>query len=173
MGLKKISKEDFDECIDIYFEWKKLSKRIKKIYGRGLNFPELVSEYLCCYVNKFEHSTKKGSEDAVGKKGKKIQIKATSNYNSDLSSFGPKSEFDELHFVRLNLEEDKLEFYKISPRRLNKVIVKKNITFKERQKEGKRPRFSIINKLIEPLQLEPYATIDLINKKISRTMIKD
>lgn len=165
MGLKKISKDDLNECIDIYFEWKELSLKIKKQYGRGLNFPELISEYLCCYLNKFEHSTGKGSEDAVGKNGKKIQIKASSNYNKDLSSFGPKSKFDELHFVRLNQKMDELEFYKISTKKLDKVEVKKDISFSERQKEGKRPRFSIINKIIIPCELKPYAKINLNERK--------
>lgn len=166
MSLKKISKTKFEKCIDVYFEWKKLSEKIKEEYGRGLNLPEMISEYICCYVNGFEHSTGKGSEDAIGKDGKEIQIKATSNYNSDLSSFGPKSKFEELHFVRLNQNKDFMELYQIPIEELEEVEVKKNTTFRERQKEGKRPRFSIIDKIIEPNNLEPYAKIDLRKKKV-------
>lgn len=169
MALIKITEERYKRVIKLYFMWKDLNTEIKKDFTRGINLPEAITEPICCYVNNFLHSTKKGSEDAIDEKNySKVQIKATSNFNNDLTSFGPKSEFNELHFVRLNQEEDKMYLYKIPVNKLADVQVNVGETFEEQQNQGRRPRFSIINKYIEPDNIKEYAIVDLKTGEIER-----
>ena len=177
MALYEISQERFEKVIDLYFLWKELNSKIKEDYSRGINLPEALTEPICCYINNFLLSipTKKdsknaeqaGSEDALDPHtNEKIQIKATSNWNSDLTSFGPKSHFDALHFVRLNQADDKMYLYNIPVDNLKSVMVNKSTTFSESQQTGKRPRFSIIQKYINVYNLEPYAYLDLMTKQV-------
>lgn len=169
MALFDITRERFDKVIDLYFNWKKLNAGIKEDFTRGVNLPEAITEPICCYVNGYKHSLGGGSEDAMDTvTNQKIQIKASSNFNNDLTSFGPESEFDELHFVRLNQEEDKMYLYNIPVDELENVKVNANETFKEQQQQGRRPRFSIINKYIVEDDIQPYAIVDLQTKDIER-----
>ena len=93
-------------------------------------------------------------------------MKATSNFETDLTSFGPKSEFDILHFARLNRETDELYLYDIPLDTLYDVKVSKNKTFKDKQNSGQRPRFSIIDKYLK--ESKPYAIVNMINGDIKR-----
>ncbi len=158
---KKVTKKMYDEVIEAYYKWKDLSDLMKKNGARGINIPEGITEPICCYYNNFLWSKDEGSEDAISEDGKKIQIKATSNYNIDLTSFGPRSEFDELHFVRLNQEKNKIELYNIPIIDLLKTKVNSTETFEDQQKAGKRPRLSIINSFINVYLLKPYKIIQI------------
>lgn len=179
MALYVITEQRFERVIELYFMWKELNSMIKEDYSRGINLPEALTEPICCYANGFKlsiptkdekkskNNKQSGSEDAVDPKtGELIQIKATSNWDSDLTSFGPKSHFDALHFVRLNQEEDKMYLYNIPINNLKNVMVNKDTTFEECQATGKRPRFSIIDKYINVYNLEPYGYVDLIKKEV-------
>lgn len=155
------------EIADIYFKWKDLNDAIKQKYTRGINLHEYITEGLCCSLNGYIlHASEGNSEDAVDKQNRKIQIKGTSNFYSDLSSFGPNSEFDILEFVRLDYEHDVFYFYRIDIQFLSSLKVNKKETFEEQQKMGRRPRFSIIKDLIDSYNIEYYAIVDLKNKKI-------
>lgn len=101
-------------------------------------------------------------EDALDENNVKIQIKSTSNYHIDLTSFGPTSEFEILEFARLDQDNDYLYLYKIPIDDLYDVLVNKSQTFKQQQQAGRRPRFSIISNFIEPYSLKPYAEVDMI-----------
>lgn len=169
MSLKKISKSRYDKVINLYFDWKNLNSGIKEDYSRGVNLPEAITEPICCYVNDFYLSLGEGSEDAiVPTTGEKVQIKASSNFNSDLTSFGPQSEFDYLHFVRLNQIEDRMYLYNIPTDDLDDIYVNSYETFGEQQAQGRRPRFSIIEKYINKDDIDPYAIVDLKTKEILR-----
>jgi len=135
MGYKEIDMKKFNENIELYYEWKTLSGKIQNNDGRKLNFPESISENLCCFVNDYKRSTGKGSEDAIAKDGRLVQIKATGNFKKDLSSFGPKSKFDELHFVRVDIERDKIEMYEIPVKNLEDIKVNKDKKFTDFQSE--------------------------------------
>lgn len=162
-----ITQARFERVIDLYFKWKDLNEGIKKEYPRGINLPEGITEPICCYVNGFELSTGGGSEDAV-KLGTEelVQIKASSNFNSDLTSFGPKSKFDIVHFLRLNQDEDKIYLYDIPVEYINNMAVNSSETYEEQKKNKRRPRFSIINKIINPQNISHYAIVDLKNKEV-------
>lgn len=161
--MKKISKKEYEEIIELYPLWKELNKRIKILYARGINFHEVFSEFIVCYINDYYHSLGQGSEDAFTNDMKKVQIKGTSNFNSDLTSFGPYSEFEILEFARLNQENDFLYLYRIPIDNLYTIKVNKFQTFKQQQEENRRPRFSIISSFIEKLNLKPYAIINMIS----------
>lgn len=169
MALSRITEDRYRKVIGLYFNWKALNTGIKEDFTRGVNLPEAITEPICCFVNGFMHSLGEGSEDAVNPRTNvKVQIKATSNFWSDLTSFGPKSEFEELHFVRLNQDEDKMYLYYIPVNKLADVQVNVGETFKEQQDQGRRPRFSIINKYILPDSIQPYAIVNLKTTEIER-----
>lgn len=168
MANIKITEERFKKVIKLYFNWKELNAGIKEDYTRGVNLPEAITEPICCYVNGYLLSLGEGSEDAViPETGQLVQIKATSNFNSDLTSFGPQSKFSILHFVRLNQQEDKMYLYDIPVGDLKKVKVNANETYEEQQAQGRRPRFSIIDKYIKAYNIEPYAIVDLKTEEIT------
>ena len=121
----------------------------------------MFSEFIVCYVNDYYHSIGKGSEDAYTNNMIKVQIKGTSNYNNDLTSFGPTSEFNILEFARLDQDNDNLYLYKIPIDNLYNVHVNKTETFKQQQLAGRRPRFSVISAYIERYDLCPYAVVDM------------
>lgn len=169
-----ISEELFFKVLDLYKLWKELNLGFKSISkyqfkgsiveksGRGVNMHETISEVVCCYVNDFSYLTI-GSEDAVDPKNNKlIQVKATSNWSKDLTSFGPTSEFDELHFLRLKEDmNDYFYLYRIPIDNLHNIKMNKNETFKEQQQRGVRPRFSIIKNYINKYNIKPYAKVNL------------
>lgn len=166
--MRVITEKDFKDALKSYQLWKELDQRMRSSSSRGVNFHEGISEVLVCYVNSFYHSVGLGSEDAITKDNKLVQIKATSNFDDDLTSFGPRSKFDILHFARLDRQTDQLYLYDISIDFLENIKVNSTETFREQQEQRRRPRFSIIKKIIKPNNLEPYAVIDLKNGNITR-----
>lgn len=169
MAAIKITEERFKKVIKLYFNWKALNSGIKEDYTRGVNLPEAITEPICCFVNGFNLSLGEGSEDAiVPETGQQVQIKASSNFDRDLTSFGPQSRFDLLHFVRLNQLEDKMYLYDIPIDDLKKVKVNSFETYEDQQAQGRRPRFSIIEKYIKAHDIKAYAIVDLRTEKIIR-----
>lgn len=147
--LKEITKEKYNEMTTLYPLWKELNKKIKISYTRGINFHEIFSEFIVCYINGYQVSHNGGYEDAISREGLKVQIKSSSNYKTDLTSFGPRSEFEILEFARLDQDNDLLYLYKIPVKNLKSIEVKQSETFEQQQKWKRRPRFSIISKIIE------------------------
>ncbi|MDO4589185.1 Bsp6I family type II restriction endonuclease [Clostridium thermobutyricum] len=165
--LINVDRNLFEKILDLYWKWKELNFELKKIYPRGVNLHEGITEIVCCYVNNFELSLGGGSEDAYDPRtGKLVQVKGTSNWNSDLTSFGPDSIFNALHFVRLDANEDIMYLYDIPTENLDDIYVNSFNTVRDFKNAGKRPRFSIIKECIEPYGLEPYARVIIASKEI-------
>ena len=164
--MQKINKKIYDEAISLYPIWKKLNKNIKRLHSRGVNFHEIFSEFIVCYVNDYYHSINDSSADALTNNMEKVQIKGTSNYNYDLTSFGPNSQFEILEFARLNQNNDKLYLYRIPIDNLYNINVNNKQTFKQQQESGRRPRFSIISNYIDKYKYKPYATVNMKNGNI-------
>lgn len=165
--LIKVDADFFNEAIDLYWKWRELNFALKRFYSRGVNLHEGITEIICCYVNDFILSLGKGSEDAIDPRTNElIQVKGTSNWDGDLTSFGPKTKFDKLHFVRLNTSEDKMYLYNIPTDGLDNIMVNKNESVLDFKNAGKRPRFSIITNCIIPQDLLPYAVVDLNKREI-------
>src|SRR3989344_3470663 len=144
----------------LYLDWKSLNDRLKRIGTRGINIPETISENAFCLF--FEDCIRivklkegKCSFDCINiKSGSRIQIKAAS-VKYDLTSFGPKSEWDELFFLDFSAGDCSFKVYKIEQDWIYKHKVNKNQTFEEQQAQGRRPRFSITYNLIQQKGLKP------------------
>lgn len=132
----------------LYFSWRDLNNEFKKISTRGINLPEQISENAFCLF--FENCVRvvklqkgKCSYDVLNiQNGSRIQIKASS-IEEDLTSFGPRSEWDELYFLDFSRSDGTFDVYKVNPELVYKHQMNQKQSFKDQQDEGKRPRFSI------------------------------
>ena len=94
---------------------------------------------------------------------KRIQVKACSVL-PDLTSFGPKSEWDEIYFLNFFKDgkwDGSFDIYKIDNDLIYSQKVNINQTMKDQQKQGKRPRFSIYKDIIIPNGIKPVKTCNL------------
>ena len=132
---------------------------------REPNFPEGLSEVAFCLFSRSKRFISlKGKSSASFdtfnlKKNRAEQIKASS-VERDLTSFGPKSKWDDLYFLDFYNDgklDGRFNVYKISSQWIYKIKVNKKQTFKQQQKQGKRPRFSITEDIIEKKGLKPVA----------------
>lgn len=157
-------KEDQQALNNIYKGWLTVSNNSKKLGGRNLNIPDVLSEALFCInFGCIRTNNEAKSYDCVRiKDGAGIQVKATSIAN-DCTSFGPKSTWDELYFMDFAPNGEingKIEVYKID-KKLDNIVLNagKKETFKMQQKAGRRPRFSIKSLIIDKYKLKPVKTI--------------
>jgi hypothetical protein len=164
LELSFFNKDDFLVLSSIYKNWVDLSDLIQKNGGRRINIPELLSEAIFCYhfnggrLNKTINGKINSSFDCLTlSPTKRIQVKSCS-VSYDLTSFGPKSIWDELYFVHFypNRRYDgTYKIYKINNDLIYNHKVNINQTMNDQQKQGKRPRFGIMKEIIEPLKLKP------------------
>lgn len=89
-GQIRIDSARIDETCNAYFKWKDLNTYIQNNSHRGINMPDAISEPMGCYCLNLLWN--RGDEVGDGydpATGKKIEFKATSRFEGDLSSFGP------------------------------------------------------------------------------------
>ncbi len=156
---------------DAYFQWKELDARISGYDSRGLNMPEAISEPIGCYCLGYLWNRSNKSGDATDPDtGKKIEFKASSNFDSDLTSFGPKNKFDDLVFLRFKSDENLVYIYdlQLNYEELGKYKANKKQTVKEQMDKGRRPHISILDNIINKKNLEPDIIFD-----IKRCVIKE
>lgn len=165
--LIKIDEPRIQQSCDAYFKWKDLNTYVRSLVSRGINMPDAISEPMGCYCLDLLWNKSSGG-DAKSKDGKKIEFKATSNYDYDLSSFGPKCDFDDLVFLRFDLDLNMLFVYdtKIDSTEIKNIPVSKKSTFGDYQKAGKRPHIRIIESIIEKRNLKPTVVFDIRRGKI-------
>ncbi len=157
VNLMEFDKEDAKKWKELFDAWKKLKMGMRAYKSREPNFPEGLSEVaFCLYSGSGRLLSLKGKSSSSFdtfnvKTGKAEQIKASS-VEKDLTSFGPRSKWDDLYFLDF-YNNGKLDgtfnVYKVPTKLIHKVEVKKGITFLARQLEGKRPRFGIVKTFIE------------------------
>ena len=90
-------------------------------------------------------------------KNNRIQVKGCS-VSIDLTSFGPRSVWDELYFVHFfpnQMYDGCYNIYFIDNHLIYEHKVSKSETFLDQQRQGRRPRFSIMKDIVEPNQIEP------------------
>lgn len=165
----KISEKDFDLICKIYIQWKELNNNIKKFSSRGVNFPDCISEPIVCYAFNYNWNNNNETGDATSDSGELIEIKATSNFNSDLSSFSPNTKFDKLIFVRLDQEKDLAYIYdlKLNFEQFQILEVNKKETVLDQQKQNRRPRLSLIQ-YIENNEIKPLYCVNFIKKIVTK-----
>ncbi len=168
------SLEDLKLFQEIYQEWRNLSNKLNSIKARSINLPEGLSEgSFCLFTNnyrlnnpKFPKSVHSSFDSYDPNTHKRIQIKACSVI-PDLTSFGPKSVWDELYFLdfyRTGSWDGKYDVYHIPNDLIYETSVNKNFSFAEMQDTGKRPRFSIYKDIIQKNRMSPVATFNLFDE---------
>lgn len=164
----KIDKSRFNDAVKAYWLWKELNAIIKNSHNRGINFPETISETLLCYALDFELNRGTGGDARNPNTDEVCEVKATSNWNRDMSSFSPTESFDRLYFIRLNQREDEAFVYDLdlNSHELKLISVNRSQTVGDQQAQGRRPRFSIIDKIINEKGIEPVGIINLRTKKV-------
>lgn len=152
-----------------YFAWKGLNETNLKFGVRRLNLPELISEGLACQVFGWVRTNasnisglESSSCDAIDlERGETIQIKACSTIataNPGPTSFGPTTQFDRLLFMHFDCETDKVYFYYFDED-YTQLPVNRTQTIADQQKEGRRPRVTMIN-AIKAKGIEPFKIFD-------------
>lgn len=168
LDLVYIDRSRFKDATRAYFLWKELNGFIKNSHSRGLNFPEAISETMACYALDFALNRGSGGDAVNPDTDEIIEFKATSNWDRDTTSFSPHAHFDHLYFIRLDQREDELYIYdlEINSEQLKDIQVSRAQTLGDQQLQGRRPRFSVINKIIEEYDYQPVIGIDIRRERI-------
>lgn len=169
--FSKITIDDarIDETCNAYFKWKDLNVYISNHDSRGINMNDAISEPMGCYCLGYLWNRGPEPGDATDPKtGNKIEFKATSRFDSDLSSFGPQCQFDDLVFLRFKLDDNLLYIYdlKINSEQLGKYHANKKQTIKDQQLQHRRPRVSMISLFVNAKHLKPDIIFDIRRCKI-------
>jgi hypothetical protein len=162
-NLQFFDRSDLSNLKDLYWSWVNLSNSSQNLGGRRINLPEIISEAIYC-IN-FNSARLNSSVSGINTsfdcfnldKQKRIQVKACS-VKEDLTSFGPRSVWDEIYFIHFfpnNKYDGSYSIYKIENELIYNHNVSKTESFKDQQKKGIRPRFSIIKKIIKPKAMKP------------------
>ena len=171
-----VTKEKFEKLCDAYFTaWKipnKVWKELGKDMGnrRGINLPESFSEIIGAYALEWKLVVGGGGDACRGKHDEIIvEIKSTT-IEKDTSSFSPKEKFDELWFVKINTQTDRALIYNIhlDSTSIRSIQLTKTKTFGDQADNGRRPRFSLIKKIIEPKRMKPLFEVDIKRKKVTK-----
>lgn len=159
--LDKGDGKEFKRLFDL---WKELNLGLKK-YGRGVNIPEVISEGMFCvfsgsvrYVKKIKGEGKVSFDTINVEKFRREQIKATS-IDNDLTSFGPKTEWDDLYFLDFYKDgelDGVFDVYLIPNDLIYSNKVNRGQTMEQQQGEKRRPRMSI-KEIIKDHKIKPLA----------------
>lgn len=142
---------------DAYFKWKELNMILASYGGRRVNFSNDISEPVICKALGLLWSNKNVPGDAYTIRGEMVEIKASSHFNRDTTSFSPRHGFDILIFGRLDYDRDLLYIYDLNMNSNQLKDFKANETesFGEQQNSKRRPRTGIIKNIIEAQGLKP------------------
>ena len=149
--LIKIDAARIDETCNAYFKWKDLNTYISNNSHRGINMPDAISEPMGCYCLGFLWNRGDAVGDATDPQtGRKIEFKATSRFEGDLSSFGPKCQFDDLVFLRFKLDDNLLYIYdlRLNSDEFGTYPANKKQTIQEQKEQGRRPHISLYDLFI-------------------------
>lgn len=158
------------QACDAFMKWKDLNNTIKNYATRGINMPEVISEPLGCWCLDLLWNRGSIVGDATNpKNNEKIEFKATSNFDYDLTSFGPKTQFDDLVFLRFNVEEYLLYVYDlhINSEEFGNIKVNATETVQNQKDEKRRPHVRMIE-IFDLDNIEPNVIFDIMH----RTFIK-
>lgn len=153
-----------DAVCEAYFKWKDLNSAIKNINTRGINMPDVISEPMGCYSLGCLWNRGGSVGDATrAETGEKVEFKATSAFEGDLSSFGPKCKFDDLVFLRFKIDDNVVFVYdlKINSETLDTYPANKTQTIGEQKRANRRPHVSLFKLFVEPNDLKPDVIFDI------------
>lgn len=168
-GCITIDDARIDETCSAYFKWKDLNTYISNNSHRGINMPDAISEPIGCYCMKLLWNRGDEVGDATDPAtGKKIEFKATSRFEGDLSSFGPKCQFDDLVFLRFRLEDNVVFVYdlKINSDEFGTYPANQKETILDQKLQGRRPHVSLQTLFVDAKGLKPDYIFDIRKCKI-------
>jgi hypothetical protein len=166
LNLMTFDKSDLKIFKLVFKKLQKLNKYVKNdLKGtRNINFPESLSEAIFCFemncgklLSAKKTSGYSTSFDAYDtKRDKRIQIKCSASAGP--TSFGPRSEYDEIYFIDFKSEgkiDGTYKIYKLENDDIDNVKVNKKEKLTDQQKGEKRPRFEIRSTLVVKKNLKP------------------
>jgi len=165
LEIMDFTSSDGKKWKEIFDLWRGLKMGLREYKSREPNFPEGLSEVaFCLWSGSSRFISAKGlsntSFDTFDvKKGRAEQIKACS-VEDDLTSFGPKSKWDDLYFLDFysgGKVDGKFDIFKIPSNLIYENKVNKNQTLQDQQGEKRRPRFCIKKDIIAKNKLKPIA----------------
>lgn len=160
-----VTLNDVKLILESYKAWKHLNQSLSHFASRTVNFPEAISESLVSfeldYVWHNKTKTKKVG-DATSSNGKLVEVKATSKFHSDLTSFSPDTKFEILIFARLKASTDELYIYDLNMdfNKFQTLKVSSSETVADQQASKRRPRLSLVD-YIESNNIAPTRVLDL------------
>jgi len=161
--VQKFEESDRKILFKMYKEWISLNDNLRKFHSRVFNLPEGLFEGAFCLEMGYLRLTHQISGantsfdcyDPVN--CQRIQVKASSIL-PDLTSFGPRSEWDKLYFIDFYKEgkwDGSFDIYFIKNDDIYNYKVNGKETMKDQQIQGRRPRFSIFKDIIEKNHIRP------------------
>jgi hypothetical protein len=167
--VQKFEEIDRKLLSKVYKNWRILCDNLRDLNARTVNLPEGLSEGIFCLeMNCWRKIRNIASANTSfdcynSKTNERIQIKGASKI-PDLTSFGPKSEWDKIYFMDFWREgkwDGKFDIYIIDNEDIYNHKVNANETVKDQQLQGRRPRFSIYKDIIAIKNLKPIKTGNL------------
>lgn len=126
--------------------------------------PDAISEPMGCYCLGLLWNRGDIVGDATDPITKsRIEFKATSRFSGDLSSFGPNTIFDNLVYLRFNLENNLLYIYdlKINSTDFGSYPANGTQTIAEQKLQGRRPHISLQKLFVDAMDLIPDIIFDI------------
>ncbi len=156
---QKIFKQTFDN-------WVNLNKTITgELKGtRKTNFPDALSESIFCLemncgkLISTKNSTGYSTSFDCYDYHREIRIQVKCSSSKGPTSFGPRSEYDEIYFIDFfndNKIDGSYKIYKLENLDIDNIKVNKNQSLKDQQNKDRRPRFEIRKQLIIPKNIKP------------------
>lgn len=169
-----LEEEDLELIKERYNILKRSNEINLKLSCRKDNVPEAVSEGLTCMLFDWYRTNGSGSlygvsgsGDALNIKddgiGEIIQIKSYTKRKGGAgpTSFGPRSQYDKLIALEVDLDTDLFSYYDLSDIDIYSINVSKTETVEDQSNSGKRPRFSIDTEIINKFGLKPFAIYNI------------
>jgi len=165
VSLLIIEEDDRASIRQLYNLWRDLFYGMQKFRSRGINLPEGISESaFCLEYNSARVLDVQGSSTSFDtidlQTGARQQIKATS-VKDDLTSFGPRSVWDDLYwldFYRMGEFDGSFDVYRIPNELILTFPITRTETFRDQQRQGRRPRLHIKDKIIDPNRIRAERT---------------
>lgn len=166
LELMHFDTSDGKEWKKIFDIWKKLKLGLRRYKSREPNMPEGLSEVaFCLWSGSARYIRLKGSKKGIAGsfdtfnvvKNTAEQIKACS-IEHDLTSFGPKSKWDDLYFLDFYSNgkvDGTFDVYLIPNKYIQDHSLNRNESFADQQKQKRRPRFGIKKEIIAKYKIKP------------------
>lgn len=168
LELMHFAKADGKEWKRIFDIWKELKLGLRNYKSREPNMPEGLSEVaFCLWSGSARYIKIKGAKKGIAgsfdtfdiKKKRAQQIKACS-IEDDLTSFGPKSKWDDLYFLDFyngGKVDGRFDVYLIPNKYIKNQSLNKKESFTDQQAQKRRPRFGIKKEIISKYKIKPLA----------------